>query len=205
MVVGLGADKTYAFKDYQFDGKTKVTVEIDGTFKSGDLDDDGNNLETTGTITSNEIEITKWWTASENEGEDAVSLDITGIKVYYNDTDTTTTSEPSDTTTQTLLTTTSETDVTTTPSDVTTTSDTTIIDTTVDTSETSVTPSDILLGDVTEDGNVKTNDLLLLKKYLLGLEELSTTAMKNADMNGDGDVKSNDLLLLKKQLLGLDA
>lgn len=210
VVVGLGADKTYAFKDYQFDaGKTKVTVEIDGTFKSGDLDDDGNNLETTGTITSNEIEITKWWASSENEGKDAVSLDITGVKVYYKDTDTTTTSETSDTTTEPPVTT-SETDDTTTstePSDTVTTVSDTTIDTsnTSDTSQTSLTPSDVLLGDVTEDGNVKTNDLLLLKKYLLGLEELSTTAMKNADMNGDGDVKSNDLLLLKKQLLGLDA
>lgn len=63
--------------------------------------------------------------------------------------------------------------------------------------------SDILKGDVTCDGAVKSNDLLLLKKYLLGLEDLSDKALKNADLNDDKDVKSNDLLTLKKYLLGL--
>ena len=43
----------------------------------------------------------------------------------------------------------------------------------------------------------------MLKKYLLGLEELSAQALKNADVTQDGEVKSNDLLLLKKYLLGL--
>lgn len=63
--------------------------------------------------------------------------------------------------------------------------------------------SNILLGDVTCDGNIKSNDLLLLKKYLLGLEDLSEQALKNADLNSDKSVKSNDLLTLKKYLLGL--
>lgn len=76
-----------------------------------------------------------------------------------------------------------------------------IVDTTTDTG---VTPDPTtVLGDINCDGNVKSNDLLLLKKYLLGLDELSEQGMKNADMNQDNDVKSNDLLILKKQLLGL--
>lgn len=58
-------------------------------------------------------------------------------------------------------------------------------------------------GDTTCDGEVKSNDLLLLKKYLLGLSDLTPQALANADINGDGDVKSNDLLALKKFLLGL--
>lgn len=61
----------------------------------------------------------------------------------------------------------------------------------------------ILKGDVTCDGNVMGNDLLLLKKYVLGLSELSDKAMKNADINEDGNVMGNDLLSLKKFVLGL--
>ena len=45
--------------------------------------------------------------------------------------------------------------------------------------------------------------MVMLKKYLLGLEDLTTSQLANADINGDGDVKSNDLLQLKKMLLGL--
>ena len=62
-------------------------------------------------------------------------------------------------------------------------------------------------GDVNGDGNVKSNDLLLLKKYLIGLAEAPTDfpeqGLKNVDVTHDGAVKSNDLLKLKKYLLGL--
>lgn len=60
----------------------------------------------------------------------------------------------------------------------------------------------ICLGDVNGDGSVKSNDLLILKKYLLGISDLVARNLQNADINSDGSVKSNDLLLLKKQLLG---
>ncbi|MBS6444467.1 MAG: hypothetical protein KH373_01510 [Ruminococcus sp.] len=60
-----------------------------------------------------------------------------------------------------------------------------------------------ITGDVTGDGNVKSNDLLLLKKYLMGFVEAKDINMANADVTGDGEVKANDLLLLKKYLLGL--
>ncbi|MCC8069200.1 MAG: dockerin type I domain-containing protein [Ruminococcus sp.] len=77
-----------------------------------------------------------------------------------------------------------------------------------DTSSTSSTSGasvsgETLLGDVNVDGSIKSNDLLLLKKYLLGLDDLSGQELVNADVNVDGDVKSNDLLLVKKYLLGL--
>lgn len=74
-------------------------------------------------------------------------------------------------------------------------------ETTTDT--TTGTDTKTLLGDVNCDGSVKSNDLLLLKKYLLGLDDLSEQGFKNSDINGDGSVKSNDLLTLKKYLLGL--
>lgn len=62
-----------------------------------------------------------------------------------------------------------------------------------------------LLGDINVDGEVKSNDLLLLKTFLLGLEDLDSQSIANSDFNQDGDVKSNDLLTLKKYLLGLDS
>lgn len=71
------------------------------------------------------------------------------------------------------------------------------------TNTTTGTDTKTLLGDVNCDGSVKSNDLLLLKKYLLGLDDLSKQGFKNSDINGDGSVKSNDLLTLKKYLLGL--
>lgn len=58
-------------------------------------------------------------------------------------------------------------------------------------------------GDVNGDGALKSNDLLLLKKYLLGFVEAKDINMAGADVTGDGEVKANDLLLIKKVLLGL--
>lgn len=62
---------------------------------------------------------------------------------------------------------------------------------------------DVLLGDVNGDGNVMGNDLLLLKKYALGLAEISDINFNNSDVNKDGEVNGLDLLMLKKYNLGL--
>lgn len=72
------------------------------------------------------------------------------------------------------------------------------------TTTTTDTTTTTLLGDVNSDGQVKSNDLLSLKRYLLGLEELSAQSLKNSDLSQDGQVKSNDLLQLKSILLGLE-
>ena len=93
--------------------------------------------------------------------------------------------------------TTTSVDVTTTTEDTTTSNDVTT--TTKEPSVIEVT----VLGDINGDNDVKSNDLLALKKYLLGLDDLSKQALANADVTQDGEVKSNDLLLLKKYLLGL--
>jgi hypothetical protein len=103
VVFGLGEDDDYAFLDYMFNkGDSKVTVKVNGTFKSGETDADGANLETTGTIHSNTIEITKWWGSSANDDSGAnVSMDITGVKVYYKEAETTSATEATTTTTAT--------------------------------------------------------------------------------------------------------
>ena len=108
-----------------------------------------------------------------------------------------------DTITVTVTETTTETTVTT-EATTTSTSNTTEATTT---STSSVPNDDIVWGDINCDGNVKSNDLLLLKKYLIGLAEAPTDfpeqGLKNVDVTHDGNVKSNDLLKLKKYLLGL--
>lgn len=60
-----------------------------------------------------------------------------------------------------------------------------------------------LLGDVNCDGEVLGSDLLMLKKYVLGLTTLEGQSLINADLGGDGNVMGNDLLILKKYVLGL--
>ena len=123
---------------------------------------------------------------------------------------TNTTSTTSDTTTTSATTQDTQESTTTEPTTTTETSipsqtSTDISSSTSSNTNSSVAPAEeTLLGDVNCDGAVKSNDLLLLKKYLLGLEDLTEQQLKNADLNEDNQVKSNDLLALKKTLLGLD-
>lgn len=69
---------------------------------------------------------------------------------------------------------------------------------------TSSSTGSILLGDVNGDNKVNTADLLLLKKYLLGLENESSIVFNNSDYNADTKINTLDLLMLKRHLLGLD-
>ena len=58
-------------------------------------------------------------------------------------------------------------------------------------------------GDIDGDGKINTNDLMILKRYLLGLSELTDEEMKTkADFDNDGVVSTIDLVTLKKYLLG---
>jgi len=67
-----------------------------------------------------------------------------------------------------------------------------------------------IYGDVNLDGSLKSNDLLLLKMHLIGLETsvngevVDLDTIPTADLTHDGSVKSNDLLQLKKVILGLE-
>ncbi len=54
-------------------------------------------------------------------------------------------------------------------------------------------------GDINKDGQIDAIDLLLLKKYLLGLEPIENTQL--ADMDENGEVNAIDFSLLKKYLL----
>ena len=60
----------------------------------------------------------------------------------------------------------------------------------------------IWYGDTNEDGKVDVKDLTLLRRYLEGISELSSQALKNADVNGDGSVNETDKKLLTEFLAG---
>ena len=60
---------------------------------------------------------------------------------------------------------------------------------------------DAVLGDANGDGAVNMKDVLVLRKYLAGIQaEINLVA---ADANGDGDVNMKDVLALRKFLAGL--
>jgi hypothetical protein len=88
---------------------------------------------------------------------------------------------------------------------VTTTEDQEPDGTTVTTTEdgADVEPSSGVKGDVNGDGEVLANDLLLIKKHVLGITALEGESANNADINGDGEVLANDLLVVKKYILGM--
>lgn len=57
-------------------------------------------------------------------------------------------------------------------------------------------------GDGDLDGNVTSNDMIMLKSYLTGQSNLTCQAFKNFDLNDDGKVNDLDLKYLQKLLLG---
>ncbi|MGN1412304.1 MAG: cohesin domain-containing protein [Oscillospiraceae bacterium] len=66
---------------------------------------------------------------------------------------------------------------------------------------------EFILGDFNCDGQVKSNDLIAIRRVLLHLDESPATdsiKFKNGDVNGDGQLKSNDILKIRRVLLHLD-
>ena len=64
-----------------------------------------------------------------------------------------------------------------------------------------VEPTEKLLGDANDDGNVNMKDVLLMRKFLAGIDV--TYNAQNADCNEDGTVNMKDVLQLRKYLAGL--
>jgi hypothetical protein len=59
----------------------------------------------------------------------------------------------------------------------------------------------LLLGDLNSDGSIDCLDLLALKRYILGIAPLDTTAIPLADLNSDGYINLLDFLTLKHTIL----
>ena len=66
----------------------------------------------------------------------------------------------------------------------------------------SITPR--IQGDINGDGEVSLRDLLLLQRYLLRIEDVPYTELRNYDVNGDGVVNEKDLDMLRNILLGIE-
>ena len=64
--------------------------------------------------------------------------------------------------------------------------------------------SEMLMGDVNEDGTLSVLDVILLQKVLLGREKLTETGGKLADLAADSAVDGFDLAVLKRRLLDPD-
>ena len=63
----------------------------------------------------------------------------------------------------------------------------------------------VLYGDVDNDATIGLKDLVQLKKYILGYNNLNDIKLKAADANQDGKVSLSDLVLMKKKILGLES
>ena len=57
-------------------------------------------------------------------------------------------------------------------------------------------------GDITCDGETNGKDYMMLKRYVLGTYELSTTGRYRSDVNYDGAVDAKDYMILKCEVMG---
>ncbi|MGN0605948.1 MAG: dockerin type I repeat-containing protein, partial [Oscillospiraceae bacterium] len=61
--------------------------------------------------------------------------------------------------------------------------------------------SSIIYGDVNSDGNFNIKDVVILKKWLLGVSDIEITNYKTADLYEDGKIDIFDLCMMKNKLL----
>jgi thiol-disulfide isomerase/thioredoxin len=61
----------------------------------------------------------------------------------------------------------------------------------------------IVLGDVNNDGRIRSNDAILALRIAAGLMEATEYQKQAADMNGDGRIRSNDAILILRKAAGL--
>jgi beta-N-acetylglucosaminidase len=59
-------------------------------------------------------------------------------------------------------------------------------------------------GDLNNDGKVSTTDIVLMRRYIAGLDNVNEKAALAADINGDGKVSTTDLVKIRRILAGLE-
>jgi rhamnogalacturonan endolyase len=129
--------------------------------------------------------------------QDTTATTTTTVATTNTTTVTTTTSKPSTAVVTTTTTTATQ------PSDS---SNTTVTTTTTaqpsdSSSTTEISTPNGIVGDVNQDGEVDSRDLLILKKYILGISDKDLSM--NYDVNGDSSIDAVDVLTLKRILLKL--
>ncbi len=67
-----------------------------------------------------------------------------------------------------------------------------------------ITVEDYIRGDLNNDRTVTLTDLVILRRYLAGLDTLNDTALKGADINKDNDITLTDLVRIRRYLAGLE-
>jgi glucan-binding YG repeat protein len=60
-----------------------------------------------------------------------------------------------------------------------------------------------VIGDVSGDGKVKTNDYVLVRKHILKRQTLSADQLKRADIDGKSGVSISDYIMIRKIILGI--
>ena len=61
----------------------------------------------------------------------------------------------------------------------------------------------IIYGDVTGDGEINAQDLLYIRRHILGISKLSSAAGTAADVQGKDGITATDLLYLRRHILGI--
>jgi hypothetical protein len=67
-----------------------------------------------------------------------------------------------------------------------------------------VTVEFVLEGDLNSNGSVTSTDLIILRRYLAGIDSLNDKGLASADINNDGKLTSTDLIILRRRLAGLE-
>ena len=62
----------------------------------------------------------------------------------------------------------------------------------------------LILGDCNNNGKVTFTDLLMLKKYVIGINLGNTINLYNADINYDTEINILDIICLKQILINLN-
>jgi hypothetical protein len=62
---------------------------------------------------------------------------------------------------------------------------------------------EITRGDINGDGKINVVDMVLLKKFNLGIQTPKLNQSGPADINGDDSIDARDLVILKKYVLGI--
>ena len=55
-----------------------------------------------------------------------------------------------------------------------------------------------------DDGEVTMKDVLVMRRYIAGLDELGDDAILIGDIDGDGDITMKDVLKARRIIAGLD-
>lgn len=59
-------------------------------------------------------------------------------------------------------------------------------------------------GDINKDGKIDIMDLLLLRRYLLGMDNICESELYLLDFNQDGVINEKDIKALQNYLLGIE-